>query len=366
MIRSFARLLGERTGLDPTDVLTLRVELPSFKYKEPAQSLRFFNELDERLRHVPGVTAVGAAADLPFGESDIRRGILVEGRTPVPGEPTRAHPRFVTPGYFATLGITLRSGRGFTDTDVDGVPPIVIINETAAKRYWPGQNPVGRRVTLNSDTPVWREIVGVIADVRHWGLGRPVNPELYFPAAQMPLSGMTMVVRSAGNPVDLSNAIRAEVRAMDADLPLAESRTMEDVIASSVGSERANMLLLGALAGLALLLACAGIYGVMAHLVALRASEIGVRMTLGAQPADVLRMVLGEGLRQTAAGIVLGIAGALSLTRLVASLLYHTSPVDPVIFGLVTLVLLVTSALACLVPAYRATRVDPIAALRSE
>jgi predicted permease len=366
MIRSFAHLLDERTGLDPTNVLTFRVELPTFKYKEPARHVEFFNEINEHVRHLPGVTSVGATADLPFGDSDIRRGILVEGRTPVPGEPTRAHPRFVTPGYLATLRIALRSGRAFTAADVDGTPPVVIVNETAAKRYWPGQNPVGRRVSLNGDRPVWREIVGVIADVRHWGLGRPVNPELYFPAAQMPMASMTLVVRSAGNPADLSAAIRAQVRAMDADLPLAESRSMEDVIALSVGSERANMLMLGALAGLALLLACAGIYGVMAHLVALRASEIGVRMTLGARPADVLRMVLGEGLRQTAGGIVLGIAGALSLTQLVASLLYHTSPVDPAIFGMVTLVLLATSVLACLVPAYRATRVDPIAALRSE
>ncbi len=366
MIRSFVRLLDERSGLDPTNVLTVRVALPSFKYKEPAKQVQFFNELDSRIRHLPGVTAAGATADLPFGDSDIRRGIIVEGRTPVPGEPTRAHPRFVTPGYLQTLRIALRSGRGFTEADIDTGPPVVMINETAAKRYWPGENPLGRRVSLNSDTPVWREIVGVVADVRHWGLGRPVNPELHFPIAQMPMSAMTYVVRSDGNPVDLSSAIRGQVRGLDADLPMAQSRTMEDVIASSVGSERANMLLLGVLAGLALILACAGIYGVMAHLVALRASEIGVRMTLGARPTDVLRMVLGEGLRQTMTGIGLGVVGALSLTKLVASLLYHTSPVDPVIFAVVTLVLIATSAIACLVPAYRATRVDPIAALRNE
>jgi predicted permease len=288
----------------------------------------------------------------------------VEGREAT-DSPTRAHPRLVTPGYFRAMGIQLASGRLFTDVDRRDAPLVAIVNETMARSYWPGQSPVGRRVSFTGQKEI-REVVGVIRDVRHWGLDMPVNPEMYLPIAQVPSGAMTFVVATDGNPSALAGAVREQIRAFDPNLPLSNVRPMTEVAARSLASHRAAMLLLGVFGGLALMLAAAGIYGVMAHLVALRTSEIGVRMTLGASPSGLLALVLKDGLVQTVAGLALGLTSAVAIMRIFRSMLYGISPGDPATLGSVAIILIVTALAACAVPARRAMRVDPVQAMRGE
>jgi putative ABC transport system permease protein len=301
---------------------------------------------------------------LPLSGMDSRRGVGIEGREPTPDAPTRAHQRSVSPGYFATLGIDILQGRAFTNADDERAPLVTIVNETMAKRYWPGVSPVGKRVRLGGED-IWREVVGVARDVRHWGLDRAVNPEMYLPAHQMPSSAMSVAVVSAGDPAALGAALREQVKAVDPDLPI-KIVTMNDLSAQSMASRRATMLLLGAFGAIALLLAAAGLYGVMAHLVALRTAEIGIRMTLGAAPRDVLRLVVREGLLQTICGLALGLTGAAIMMRSFATMLYGVGPADPVTLAGVSLALILTALTACLVPARRAMRVNPVVALRQE
>jgi putative ABC transport system permease protein len=232
-----------------------------------------------------------------------------------------------------------------------------------ARRYWPDASPLGKRVRI-AGTPDWREVVGVVRDVRHWGLERPVNPELYVPMPQLVFGHLVYVMATDGDPASVAAAAREQLRTIDPDLPLSNIRTMEEVAAASVASRRTGMLLLGAFGVLALVLAAAGIYGVMGHLVALRTGEIGVRMTLGAQPGDVMRMVLKEGLGQAAIGLAIGLTAAVVMMRAFRTLLYEVSPSDPITLAGVAAVLLSTALLACAVPARRAMRVDPVAALR--
>jgi putative ABC transport system permease protein len=299
---------------------------------------------------------------LPLSGQDSRRGIIVEGRESS-GSPTRAHPRSVTPGYFRAMSIRLASGRFFTDVDRAGAPPVAIVNETMARSYWPGQSPIGRRVTFTGTRDA-REIVGVIRDVRHWGLGLPVNPEMYVPLAQFPAQAMTFVVSTQGDPSALAGAVREQLRSFDPNLPLSNVRPMTEVAARSVVSHRAAMLLLAIFGGLALVLAAAGIYGVMAHLVALRSSEIGLRMTLGATPSQLMRAVLKEGLLQTVIGLTLGLGAAAIVMRGFQSMLYEISPTDPFTLAAVAMILAATAVAASAIPARRAMRVDPVQALR--
>jgi putative ABC transport system permease protein len=277
--------------------------------------------------------------------------------------PTRAHIRAVTAGYFRTMGITLRAGRPFGEADAIGQPLVVIINETMARRYWPNTSPVGKRVRLTGGTIEWREVVGVIADVKHWGLNQPVNPEMYFPEQQMAW-GLTFVLAADVEPSTLASGIRDVLRQVDPDLPLSNVRTMADVAARSVAARRSSTVLLAIFGALALVLAAAGIYGVMAHLVALRTSEMGIRMTLGARPRDVMRIVLGEGLVHAGVGLGIGFGAAVLVMRGFRSLLFQVGPADPLTLASVAVVLLVTALVACYVPARRAMRVDPVQALR--
>jgi len=244
-------------------------------------------------------------------------------------------------------------------------PLVVVVNETMARRYWPGTSPVGKRIALGG-TDVWREVVGVIADVRHWGLDRVVNPEMYFPQVQLPFSAaMTFVLQTKADPASLAAAAREQVQLVDGNLPLSDVRTMDQVAALSMASRRGGMLLLSVFGLLALTLAAAGIYGVMSHLVALRRAEIGIRMTLGAQPSAVMALVLKEGLLQAAVGLAIGIAGGVMAMRTFRAMLFEVEPADPVTIAAVTILLFATAALACIVPARRAMRVDPVEALRS-
>jgi len=307
---------------------------------------------------------VGATSHLPLSGQQARIGVGIEGREPKPDEPTRAAPRGITPGYFQAMGITLKQGRGFATQDTVASPRVAIVNETMARRYWPDASPIGRRVRLGG-TETWMEVVGIVGDVKYWGLDVPVNPEIYMPMPQYPWRAINLAVASDVDPAGLAGAVRDQLKAIDPALPLSNVMTMNEVVSRSVASRRAVMLLLAIFGVLALTLAAAGIYGVMAHIVALRTSEIGVRMTLGARPADVMRLILGEGLFQASLGLVIGAGGAVLLMRWLRTLLFEVSPTDPLTLAAVMILLLATALIACVVPARRAMRVDPISALRN-
>ena len=363
-VRSFQSLLNTDAGLQENGVLTFGITLPSSRYGAAETQAATFARIEETLRSVPAVNSVGATSFLPLSGADARRGVGIEGREPTSDTPTRAHPRFVTIDYFRAMGIRVKEGRAFTTGDRLDAPPVVIVNETMARRYWPGSSPIGRRVILGGNNESWREVVGIIADVRHWGLDAPVNPEIYFPLTQFPFPAMTFVVRASGDPASLTAAARDRLRAIDPNLPLANVRTMPDVAAESVASRRAGMVLLAMFGLLALTLAAAGIYGVMSHMVALRRAEIGIRMTLGARPSSVMGLVLKEGMGEAAAGLAIGAVGGVLVMRTFRSLLFEVHPADPLTIAAVTVLLLGTAALACIVPARRAMRVDPVEALR--
>jgi predicted permease len=362
-LRSFQTVLRAEAGFTTNGSLTALVTLPGSRYRSDEKLLSTFDQIEERFRSIPGVRRVGATAALPLTGQGGRRGIIVEGYEPAPDTPTRAHPRPVTPDYFSALGIQVIAGRGFTGADRAGSPPVTIVNETMARRYWPNASPLGKRVMFVG-TKDWREVVGIVRDVRHWGLDQPVNPEMYLPLPQYLSGAMTFVIATDKDPGSLASAVREQLRGIDADLPLSNVRTMEEVAARSVATRRVGMQLLGIFGALALILAAAGIYGVMAHLVTLRTGEIGVRMTMGARPSDVMRLVMKEALVQAVIGLTIGLAAAFLLTRSFRSWLYEVSPTDPFTLTSVALVLLLTALLACLVPARRAMRVDPVTALR--
>jgi predicted permease len=363
-LRSFQTLIRAQPGFATEGVLTAVVALPISRYRNNAMLVTAVEQIEGRFAAIPGVRAVGATSLLPLSGQDSRRGIVVEGRVAPPNTPTRAHPRSVTPGYFRAMGVQLVSGRSFTDADGANAPPVAIVNETMARRYWPGRSPVGARVQYVG-TPELRQVVGVITDVRHWGIDAPVNPEMYVPYPQLPISSLTIAVAAQrGDPAALTSSIREELRGFDPNLPLSNVRTMSDVAARSVGARRAVMVLLGAFGVLALVLAAAGIYGVMAHVVALRTSEIGVRVTLGARPIEVMLLILQEGLLQTVIGLTIGLAASVLVMRAFQTILYDVSPADPLTLASVAVVLTMTAAAACLIPAVRAMRVDPVQALR--
>ncbi len=362
-LRSFQTVLQSDAGFEQHGVLTVMVSLPPARYRGDERILTTFERIEQEFRSIPGVRTVGGTMALPLSGQDGRRGVGIEGREPTPDVPTRAHPRSVTPGYFQAMGIRLTAGRTFTDADRADSPPVTIVNETMARRYWPDASPVGKRVIIGG-TDDWREVVGVVRDVRHWGLDRAVNPEMYLPVQQMVFNWLTFAISTDGDPAGLTGAVREKLRVVDPDLPMSNVRTMDQVAARSVASRRSGMVVLGIFGLLALVLAAAGIYGVMAHLVALRTPEIGVRMTLGAQPADVVRLVLKEGVIQAAIGLAIGLGAAMVMMRWFRTMLYEVSPTDPATLVGVSVLLLGTAILACVIPARRAMRVDPVTALR--
>ena len=363
-LRSFQALLQAQPGFASDSVLTTFVTLPGRRYATVEKRLAAFDQLGERLASIPGVRSVGATNLLPLSGQDGRLGVSIEGFVAPPEVQTRAHPRSITPGYFETMGMKLVAGRGFNAADRADTVLVGIVNDTMARRYWPGQSAVGRRLIVGGTTASV-EIVGIVADVRHWGLDLPVNPELYLPLAQRPVGGMTFVMSTDLEPTALTASVREQLRALDPDLPLSKVRAMTDVAAQSVAPRRVAMLLLAILGVLALTLAASGIYGVMAHLVALRSAEIGVRMTLGARPLAVMLLVLREGLVQAAVGLAIGLSAAVLIMRAFQARLFEISPADPVTLAVVAVILLTTAAAACFIPARRAMRVDPIEALRS-
>jgi putative ABC transport system permease protein len=368
LIRSFNRLLAVDPGFQSKGILTARVELPSSKYKDDPKISEFYAQLLERIRQLPGVRFASADAYLPFTGGIAGTGVDVEGRPPLPpAEQPEVDVAIVEPHFFETLGIPVLSGRSFTDREAREVTHTTVISESMAKKLWPNEDPIGKRVTIHmKDQDVPSQVVGVVGDVKHAGLDAEVHPTAYWPHPELAYSFMTLVIRTDGDPLALAPAVRQAVWSLDRDQPVVDLRTMEDLLWASLARARFSTVVLAVFAGMALLLAITGIYGVVSYSVAERTREIGIRVALGAQRTDVLQIVLRQGLVLAGSGIAIGAAAALAATRLMASLLFGISPSDPLTFASVAGLLIAVALSACYVPARNAMKVDPMVALRYE
>ena len=363
IVRSFAAASGEPLGLDPHDRIVMELAAPAAKYTtDEARNLAML-ELERKLAALPGVMTVGAIDALPLSGDDMRRDVAIEGSEPLKDLPTRMHPRSVTPTYFKAAGMTLLSGRGFSAGDRADAPPVSIVTETAANLFWPGQDAVGKRWKFDSDGSRWVTVVGIAADVRHWGLSQPVKPMVFLPLDQRMSGAMTFISHTTLSTAAFAVAAREVVHRFDPSLPVGNLRTFDDVVAKSLQSARAITLLMSIFGGLALLLASIGIYGVMSQLVVSRAHEIGLRTALGARPAQIAAHFLAGCLWQTAAGFVIGGAAGVVLMSTVP-ILFGVQPWDPKTLVTVALTIFSASLIACLFPVTRALRIDPIAAIR--
>ncbi|MEW6213372.1 MAG: ABC transporter permease [Acidobacteriota bacterium] len=368
LIKSFLRIQSIDPGFRSENVLTTWILLPSSKYPKERDQAAFFEKALSSFESLPGVEAAGAVNALPMTGTDSSSSFRIEGRE-VSSDSPHAQYRTVNDHYFRAMGIRIIAGREFSSTDNQSARPVAIVNESLARRYWGDENPVGKRVSVNNDDkgqPVWNEIVGVAGDVRHFGLNQEPRPELYVPYLQSPENFMIVALRCATDPGLLAGAVRNEILAIDRDQSVFNTRAMEQLVEDSVSDRRFNMLLLGVFAALALSLASVGLYGVMSYSMSQRTHEIGIRSALGARRGDVIRLVVGQGMALAAVGIGAGLAAAIALTRLMSSLLFGVSVLDPAIFAGVSLMLAATAFVACYIPARRAARVDPMTALRYE
>jgi len=365
MIKSFIRVQQVNPGFQTEAIQTARITLPSAKYAEKNQQADFFRSVIDRLKVTPGVELAAAISRAPLTPGNSDRTLEIEGQ---PNDPQFSGPdadyRVITPNYFRTLGIPLVRGRDFTDQDDAKVPGAVIINEELARVGFPGQDPIGKRLRVSGDHE-WLQIVGISGNVKHFGPDTDTNPEFYVSYQKFPWPFMSIVTR--GKPgTDLSSEIRSAVWSVDRDQPVSEVATMDLLVSRSVANRRLNMLLLGLFAVVALLLAAIGIYGVISHSVTQRTHEIGLRMALGANRADVVKLILKHGMTPTLIGVAVGLVGAFALTRLISGLLFGVQATDAMTFMSVALVLMLVAVLACYIPARRATKVDPLVALRNE
>lgn len=368
LIKSFWGLLNTDPGFAIDRVLALTLPLSSTQYPQPEDRARFFQQVVRRVSEVPGVEAVGLTDQLPLGGNESIFDFNIEGRpTAAPGSVPTAGYQGVSPDYFRTLNISLREGRVFTDADKADAPQVVVVNEAFARRYFPGEDPVGKRLLPTGSRRPPREIIGVVADTRHQDLSAAAYPDVYSSFLQDPSSTMEMVVRTkTADPNEVAPAVRAAIRELSRDQLIWQTRTMNELVSRSVAPRRFNTILLAAFAAVALLLAAIGIFGVMNYTVSQRAHEIGIRLALGAQGADVLRMVVGQGMKLALLGVGIGLAGAFALTRVMASLLYGVSATDASVFVSVALAFALVAFVANYLPARRATKVDPTIALRYE
>jgi predicted permease len=371
LLRSFVRLMSVAPGFETHNVLTLLIDLPHYSYPDATGQGAFYSRAVQQLSTLPGVENVGAIDDLPLTADRDSTPFTVEGQPSTPSDqlPT-TEMRSVTPDYFKAMGIPLIQGRAFTEADTASAPPVLLVNQSLAQRFFPNQDPVGQRIWFGPSTSPQppMTVVGVVGNVRDLALDTQASLEVYQPYGQATIPYMNFVIRTAQDPRALVAAANGRVHSLDSDLPFPEARPMDDVLAASVGvaDRRSSLLLLGVFAALALVLSAVGIYGVISYSVARRTHEIGVRMALGAQTRNVLVMVLWQGLRYAAIGVGIGLAGAVLVTRVMSRFLFGVSATDPVTLAIVSLLLIVIALLACLVPARRATRVDPMVALRYE
>jgi putative ABC transport system permease protein len=370
LMRSFALVTSVKPGFDPKNVIEAEVSLPQFQYSTPQQWTAFSNELLARLHAQPGLRDSALAAPLPMDhQGEANFGFSIVGDPPLPpGKSTTADYATVSPDYFRVMRIPLLRGRFFSEQDSPSNPNVAIISETLARRYFPNQDPLGRQMGFGfpPNSNVSRKIVGVVGDVRDVALSRKPGPMMYVPFAQAPLYGGEVVVRSSLSASSVAAGIRQAVRSIDKDLPLTDLESFPDALGASVAQERFRTLVLGSFSGIALILAAVGIFGVISYSASQRTHEIGIRMALGAQQRNVLRLILGHGAKLALLGLGAGAVAALLLTRLMASLLYGVSATDPLTFGTVAIVLLGVAVTACYIPAHRAMRVDPMVALRHE
>jgi len=368
LINSFWRLLQTDAGFNPKGVLALDIPLSRETYKTTEERVAAFQQLIARMKTVPGVRDVSVVSNVPLSDNDIEVSFQIEGREPYkPGEEAVADYTAIGNDYFRTMDIALLRGRVFTDSDTAKSPSVMVVSKAFTKVYFPNEDAIGKRIILDGPNKTPREIIGVVDDVRRKGLDNDVQPEMYFSYVQKPERRLNLVIRSTTEDASqLTPAARAEVKAFNPQQIIWRAQTLEQMLSTSVAPRKFNMLLLGIFAGVALVLAAVGLYGVMSYSVSWRTQEIGIRMALGAKRTDVLRMVVRQGMTMTLIGLALGLVGVIALSRVMVGLLYGVSPTDPLTFTGVSIVLLVVALLACLIPARRATRVDPIVALRSE
>ena len=372
LIRSFARLSQVHPGFETRDAVTVRLSLPQQRYATDAQKAAFTHQAVQGLRALPGVLAVGAVQCVPLSGCDALARFKVEGGPPLAEAPVTI-PYAITPEYFQAMGIPLLRGRPFGSQDVAGAPRVAIINQALASKFFPNQDPLGKRIAINYGPPGgpnddWRQIVGVVGVVKHHELAVDgvTTLQTYEPFAQQPLDLVTFVVRTSASDSGLSAAVRATIRALDNNQPISAVRPLEQVLTKSVARQRFAMTLFAVFSGVALLLAAIGIYGVTSYFVAKRRTEIGIRMALGARPGQVMRLVFRQSGRLVGLGLLVGLLGAFALTRLLGKLLFGIKPHDPLTFATLAVLLALIAALACLLPARRATRIDPMAALRTD
>ncbi|HSB09283.1 MAG TPA: ABC transporter permease [Blastocatellia bacterium] len=368
MVRSFMSISGVEPGFNPKGVVTIGIGLTQPVYADVQQQARFYERLIAKVSALTGVESAAGIHRVPLLGFNSSTSFSIQGKPVEEGNEPTADCRIITPNYFKTMGIPLLEGREFTDHDVKDALETVVINKAMAEQFVPGEDPVGKRLQIYPNPPRWREIVGVAGDVKLMGLDAVVNPAVYVPLTQNPYSGAMrngfLVVRTNIEPNDLVAAVRREMKSIDRGVGLGQVRTLDDIVSDSLAPRRLSMWLLVAFAGLAALLAAVGIYGVMAYSVTERTREIGIRMALGADSASVLRMVLLNGAKLAATGVATGLAGAFALTRLMTSLLFRVSPTDPLTFACIATVIACIALIASCIPARKASRVDPIVALR--
>jgi len=369
MIKSFWQLQKVDPGFNPDNALTVQVSLPKTKYPEESQQVAFFQQLIERVATLPGVQSAGAGHVVPLSGNDFVLAFEIDGRPPLqPGATQSTNYYSVSADYFKAMGIPLRRGRVFTERDIKDSPRVAVINETMAKKIFPDEDPIGKRITFDNrqKNPEWFEIVGIVGDVKQYGLDQVTTMQTYEPYIQQTFPYMTLVVRTTGDPTNLNAAIRSEVLKLDKEQPTTNFKTLNEFFSISIAQQRFSVVLLGVFAVVALVLSAVGIYGVLSYAVTQRTHEIGIRVALGAGRRDVLWLVVGQGMLLTVIGVAGGLGAAFALTRLMASLLFGVTATDAVTFASVPSLLLAVALLACYIPARRATKVDPLVALRYE
>src|SRR5215213_5503461 len=374
LIQTLFQLFGQYSVLEPEKVLTMRTILPREKYKEPQQRDNFYQQVLQRVENLPGVVSTGYSTSIPLSWKGGTIGFLPEGiKSPIPGMAYDANHRQVSADYLKTMNIPLRAGRYFDNRDNAQSIPVVIINETMARQYWPGENALGRRLKIGDpDEPgkQWKQIVGIVADIRQMGLDEPVKAEMYLPYQQVTdwpgYIPRDLAIRTSGETSNLVGSVRQIIREVDPDQPVSNVATMAELLGEEAAQRRMGMIMLAGFAGLALLLASLGIYGVLAYFVTQHTNEIGVRQALGATPRNILWLVLKKGMGLTLVGVAIGLTASFALTRLMSSLLFGVTAADPLTFATVPLLLVLVALLACYIPARRATKVDPLVALRYE